>query len=219
SVIPAGENTYLDTDAEPGKLYWYTFTVVLSDFTESKPAGKVSCRSADTINPTVYHTPVNQGYAQNNLVISCTARDNISIDNVKLYYRTSGETAWKTLTMAKQNDKFSATVFGSDVTLAGLEYYIVVSDGRNEVNKGTAEAPYSVVVKDASALSTYGDVDGDGAITTKDALMLIEAINGDLLLTDDQFKRADLNKDKELSSAEALRILQYINGKVTVLEM
>ncbi|MBQ0010492.1 MAG: S8 family serine peptidase [Ruminococcus sp.] len=219
SVIPAGENTYLDTDAEPGKLYWYTFTVVLSDFTESKPAGKVSCRSADTINPTVYHTPVNQGYAQNNLVISCTARDNIAIDNVKLYYRTSGETAWKTLTMAKQNDKFSATVFGSDVTLAGLEYYIVVSDGRNEVNKGTAEAPYSVVVKDASALSTCGDVDGDGVVTTKDALMLIEAINGDLLLSDDQFKRADLNKDQTLSSAEALRILQYINGKITVLEM
>lgn len=219
SVIPNGENTYLDTDAEPGTLYWYTFTVVLSDMSESKPAGKVSCRSADTINPTVYHTPVNQGYAQNNLVISCTASDNIAIDNVKLYYRMTGETAWKTLTMAKLNDKYSATVFGSDVTLAGLEYYIVASDGRNEVAKGSAETPYTVVVKDASALSTYGDVDGDGVVTTKDALMLIQAINGDLLLTDDQFKRADLNKDGELSSMEALRILQYINGKITTLEM
>ena len=33
----------------------------------------------------------------------------------------------------------------------------------------------------------------------------------ELILNDDQFKRADLNKDGILSSVEALRILQYIN--------
>ena len=49
--------------------------------------------------------------------------------------------------------------------------------------------------------------------------MIMQAINGDLLLTDDQFQRADLNKDGLLSSFEALRILQYINGNVTTLEM
>ena len=41
----------------------------------------------------------------------------------------------------------------------------------------------------------------------------------EILLTDDQFKRADLNGDNVLSSSEALRILQYINGKVSTLEM
>ena len=49
--------------------------------------------------------------------------------------------------------------------------------------------------------------------------MLMQCINGDLLLSDDQFKRADLNSDGILSSVEALRILQYINGKLTTLEM
>ena len=49
--------------------------------------------------------------------------------------------------------------------------------------------------------------------------MIMQAINGDKLLTDDQFKRADLNKNGNLDSVEALRILQYINGKVTTLEM
>ena len=64
-----------------------------------------------------------------------------------------------------------------------------------------------------------GDVDGDGTVTTKDALMLMQCLSGDLLLSDDEFARADLNGDKVLSSAEALRILQYINGKINTLEM
>ena len=49
--------------------------------------------------------------------------------------------------------------------------------------------------------------------------MLMQCLNGDLILSDDEFKRADLNGDGTLSSAEALRILQYVNGKVTTLEM
>lgn len=219
AIILPTENTFVDENAEPGKTYWYTYTVVLSDFTESNPAGKVMATAMDTINPTVYHTPINQGYQNNNLVISCTASDNVAISTVTLYYRTYGETAWKTLVMSKINDKYSATVFGSELTLEGLEYYIVASDGRNLINKGSQTSPYFVVIKDASTISTIGDVDGNGAVTTKDALMLMQCLNGDLILSDDQFRRADLNKDGVLSSVEALRILQYINGKVTTLEM
>ena len=173
----------------------------------------------DTLAPNMYHTPVNQGYVGNNLVISCTATDNMAISTVTLYYRTVGATEWKTLNMAKQSDKYSAKIFGNELTLDGIEYYIVASDGRNTINKGSAEAPYTVIVKDASAISRKGDVDGDGVVTAKDALMLMQCLNGDLILSDDEFKRADLNGDTLLSSAEALRILQYINGKVNTLEM
>ena len=218
-VIPSNENTFIDGNAEPGKTYWYTFTVVLSDMSESSPAGKISCTTKDTIAPSAYHTPVNQGYLNNNLVISCIASDNIGVKEVKLYYRTVGETAWKTLTMSKQNDRYSTTVFGNELSLLGLEYYITVSDGVSILSKGTETEPYTVVIKDASAIATIGDVDGDGVITTKDALMIIQAVNGDLIMTDDQFKRADLNKDGILSSMEALRILQYINGNVLTLVM
>lgn len=219
AVIPAGENTFIDENAEPGVTYWYTFTVVFSDMTESAPAGKVSCTAADTIAPSIYHTPVNQGYLGNNLVISCTASDNIGVASVTLYYRTKGTDTWKTLSMSRQNSRYSAAVFGSDLSLEGLEYYIVASDGYNTISKGTAENPYSVIVKDSSSISRLGDVDGDGVITTKDALMIMQSINGDLLLTDDQFRRADLNNDGILSSVEALRILQYINGNVSTLGM
>lgn len=219
TVLLPEENSFLDDNAEPGKTYWYTYTVVLSDFTESNPAGKVMATAMDTMSPSLYHTPVNQGYENNNLVISATASDNVAISSVTLYYRTVGATEWKSLAMSKVNDKYSATIFGSDVTLAGLEYYIVATDGVNTVQKGDTETPYKVVVKSADSLLGMGDVDGNGAVTTKDALMLMQCLNGDLLLSDDEFKRADLNGDEKLSSAEALRILQYINGKVTTLEM
>ncbi len=219
SIIPSNENTFVDENAEPGVKYWYTFTVVLSDMTESSPAGKVSCAALDTIAPSVYHTPINQGYLNNNLVISCTASDNIAISNVTLYYRSVGENSWKQLQMSKQNDRYSATIFGSDLSLDGLEYYIVASDGVNTISKGSDTSPYSVLIKDASSISRLGDVDGDGIVTTKDALMIMQSINGDLLLSDDEFRRADLNKDGILSSVEALRILQFINGNVTTLEM
>ncbi|MBR2850416.1 MAG: S8 family serine peptidase [Clostridia bacterium] len=219
AILLPSESTFIDENAEPGKTYWYTYTVVLTDFTESNPAGKVQATAIDTLAPNMYHTPVNQGYMNNNLVISCTASDNVGIESVVLYYRTVGASEWKTLTMVKQNDKFSAKIFGNDLTLDGLEYYIVAYDANNSIAKGSAEAPYKVVVKDTSAISRKGDVDGDGVVTTKDALMLMQSINEERILTDDEFKRADLNNDGVLSSMEALRILQYINGNVNTLEM
>ena len=219
AVLLASATSFVDENAEPGVTYWYTFTVVLSDFSESAPAGKVFCTAVDNLNPSIYHTPVNQGYESNNLVITCTASDNMKVASVTLYYRTYGQSAWKTLSMSKVNDKYSATVFGSELTLAGLEYYIVASDGTNSISKGDEEVPYFVIIKDASAISRIGDVDGNGVVDTKDALMIMQCINGDLIMTDDEFKRADLNGNNVLESVEALRILQYINGNVSTLDM
>ena len=219
SVLLASEESFLDTNAEPGKTYWYTFTVVLSDFSETAPAGRVSATALDTLAPSLYHTPVNQGYLGNNLVISCTASDNVAVSAVTLFFRAKGTTEWTARTMSRVNDKYSATVFGSELTADGLEYYILASDGRNNVAKGSEETPYQVVVKDASLISRLGDVDGDGVISAKDALMILQHIGGEVLLTDDQFRRADLKSDGELSAVEALRILQFINGKVTSLAM
>ena len=87
----------------------------------------------------------------------------------------------------------------------------------NTGTKGSAAEPYCVVIKSADALLGKGDADGDGTVTVKDALMLMQCLNGDLLLSDDEFKRADLNVDGILSAVEALRILQYVNGKITSL--
>ncbi len=219
SILLPTDDYFIDDNAESGKTYWYTYTVVLSDFTESSPAGKVTGTMLDTLAPSIYHTPVNQGYTDNNLVISCTATDNIAVREAVLYYRTKGAESWKRLTMSKQSDRFSATVLGGELDLCGLEYYITASDGVNTVSKGSADDPYTVVIKDASAISRLGDVDGDGIVTALDALMIMQHIGDEKLLTDDQFKRADLNGDGELNTVEALRILQYVNGNLSSLEM
>ena len=83
--------------------------------------------------------------------------------------------------------------------------------------KGSANTPYQVSVKIAVDANTLGDVDGDGIITSKDALMLMQAANDLLNLSEEQFLRADINGDKELSASEALLILQYVSGKITTI--
>lgn len=216
TILLPSDESFIDENAEPGKTYWYTYTVVLSDFSESNPAGKVAATALDTMAPSLYHTPVNQGYEYNNLVISCTASDNVGLSSVTLFYRTTGG-EWKELPMLQMNDKFSATIYGSEVTMSGIEYYIIATDDVNTVTKGSAAEPYSVVVKSADALLGKGDVDGDGTVTTKDALMLMQCLGGNLILSDDEFKRADLNASGKLDAVEALKILQYVNGKITSL--
>jgi hypothetical protein len=65
--------------------------------------------------------------------------------------------------------------------------------------------------------SEKGDVNGDGVISNIDALMLLQAANDLLNLTEEQFMRADLDENGELSASEALRILQYASGKITTI--
>lgn len=217
-ILPKEENTFLDDNAEPGKTYFYTFTVVFTDLTESSPSGKTQCTVSDTILPNVYHTPVNQGYINGNLLISITASDNIGVQEAKLYYRTKGETDYKVTPMAKSNDKYTGKINSNELTLDGIEYYIEVSDGLNVTYKGNADDPYFVTIKEAPVSSTKGDVNGDGQIDMVDALMMKQHIENTRLLSHDEFERADLNDDGEIASMEVLMVLQYINGNITSLE-
>lgn len=217
TIIPKEETTFIDDNAEPGKTYYYVFTVVLTDLSESTPSGKTQCTVLDTILPTVYHTPVNQGYAGNNLLISVTASDNIGVKDAKLYYRKKGDADYKVVTMSKYNDRYTGKINANDVTLEGIEYYIEVDDGFNITQKGSALEPYYVVIKEAPEKIIKGDVNNDGAIDVADALMMKQHIEGTRLLTNDEFDRADLNDDGEISSLEVLMVLQYVNGNIATL--
>ena len=217
SVIPYDQKEFFDDTVEPGKVYYYNFTVVKTDLTESEPSGKISLMSMDTMAPNIYHSPVYTAYTGSNLIIGATVTDNLGLREVKLYYRTVGESEWKSATMSVLNSRYTGLIPAEYITLAGIEYYIVAYDGINYTYKGTKDAPYLVAVQAAVDSSSLGDVDGDGIITNKDALMILQAANDLLNLTEDQFMRADINGDKELSAAEALRILHYISGKVTTI--
>ena len=215
TVIPADTKKWFDDTVEPGKKYYYNFTVVQSDMKESEPSGKVTVTSMDTMAPDIYHSPVYHAFTGSNLVISATVTDNVGIKEAKVYYRVKGQTEWNGKTMTNVNDKYSAAIDARYITVEGLEYYIEATDGSKFTYKGTAEEPYEVTIQEAVSGSDMGDVDGNGAIEIKDAMMVLMAINDRLNLTEIQFARADLDGNGELSAKEALRIIQYVNGSVS----
>ena len=212
SVIPADVKTFTDTNVTPGQMYYYNFTVVKTDLSESKPSGKISVRAKDTMAPNIYHDGVYSAFTGSKLIISATANDNLQIDKVELFYRVTGTENWRAVTMTAVNDRYSAVIPSSDVTTDGLEYYIRAFDGVNYAYKGTAEQPYAITVSEAVDRSSLGDVNGDGQINVLDALMVLQASNDRLNLDAEQFARADLNGNKTLEAVEVLTILQYANG-------
>ena len=218
-VIPADTMTFFDDTVEPGKIYYYNFTVVQTDLNESIPSGKIVIMSKDTMAPNIYHSPVANAFTGSNLVLSATITDNLSIAYANLYYRISGTEEWSTIRMNKLNDKYSAIVPAQYLTIAGLEYYIEAFDGVSYTRKGTADEPYAIVVQEAVSADALGDVDGDGVITNLDALLVLYTINDKYNMTAEEFARADLNGDGELWAAEALRILQYVSGVVGSVKM
>ena len=212
SVIPLGVKTFTDTNVTPGQMYYYNFTVVKTDLSESDTSGKISVRAKDTMAPNIYHDGVYSAFTGSKLIISATANDNLQIDKVELFYRVTGTESWRAVTMTAVNDRYSAVIPSSDVTTDGLEYYIRAFDGVNYAYKGTAEQPYAITVSEAVDRSALGDVNGDGQINVLDALMVLQAINDRLNLDAEQFARADLNGNKTLEAVEVLAILQYANG-------
>lgn len=212
SVIPADVKTFTDTNVTPGQVYYYNFTVVKTDLSESDTSGKISVRAKDTMAPNIYHDGVYSAFTGSKLIISATANDNLQIDKVELFYRVTGTESWRAVTMTAVNDRYSVVIPSSDVTTDGLEYYIRAFDGVNYAYKGTAEQPYAIAVSEAVDRSALGDVNGDGQINVLDALMVLQAINDRLNLDAEQFARADLNGNKTLEAVEVLTILQYANG-------
>ena len=211
--------TYLDTTVEPGKTYYYSYTAVMTDFSESHASGRTACTALDTINPIISHTPVNQGYLGSNLNINCVIRDNVGIVYAKLYYRVKGSEAYKYVDMVSANDKYSGVIPAVELSTDGMEYYIETNDGVNTITLGTKESPYQVIIKESSAVSYLGDVDGNGIIEAVDAMLVLQHINGKRVLVNDEFRRGDLNGNGTLESFEALAILQYVNGNRTNLEV
>ena len=219
TVIPADTMEFFDDTVEPGVQYYYNFTVVQTDLSESDPSGKISIMSKDTMAPDIYHSPVYNATTGSNLVISATVTDNLNITYARVYYRIKGEDEWRVAVMNNLNDKYSAIIIADHITVEGLEYYIEAFDGVSYTYKGSAEAPYFITVQEVVSKDAMGDVNGDGAITNLDALMLLKAINDQLNLTPEQFARADLNGDGVLVAKEALCILQYVSGAIGSVDM
>ena len=128
-VLAPDETTFFDDTVEPGKIYYYNFTVVKTDLTESTPSGKVVVRSMDTMAPDIYHSPVRTAYTGNKLIVSATITDNLQILSARLYYRVVGASSWNSVEMTNLNSKYSGIIGSDYITMSGLEYYIEAYDG------------------------------------------------------------------------------------------
>lgn len=62
---------------------------------------------------------------------------------------------------------------------------------------------------------TMGDANEDGAITTEDAVLVLNVINGKETLSDNQRVLADVTYDGQVDIRDALRILLYTGGDVS----
>ncbi len=219
TVIPAETKEFFDSSVLPGKQYYYNFTVVQTDLTESEPSGKIAIMSKDTMAPNIYHSGISTATEGRSLVVSATVTDNLQISYAELLYRVGENGQWKTVRMNNLNDKFSAIIPANDVTAEGLEYYILAYDGVSYTYRGSEAEPYRVQVGQSVAQSELGDINIDGKINIYDALLLLYSINDKYNMTAEEFARADLDANGILEAKEALRILQYSNGSVGSVDM
>ena len=69
-------------------------------------------------------------------------------------------------------------------------------------------------MQQGTSAGALGDVDGDGVITLKDALLALRAVAQLGTLTDEQKIRADVNGNGAVDIGDVLRIMQYVNGSI-----
>ena len=89
---------------------------------------------------------------------------------------------------------------------AGDSFSIVIETGADTIS-------YNV---DFFSLVNYGDINGDGKITTVDAKWVLQAVSGSRTLTPDQKAAADVNGDGNITTVDAKWILQAVSGSRTL---
>ena len=107
-------------------------------------------------------------------------------------------------------DYYTCYIGGEEWLINTVRNFMVYGAKGSEAEKYATENGFKFIeIKDTSS-EINGDVDGDGKITSADALNVLQAVTNIIDLTDEQKKRADLDGDGEITSTDALYILQMI---------
>lgn len=107
----------------------------------------------DKTKPVISHTPVTTANVASDLKILAAITDNKAVSGAKVYYRTKGESTYKSLAMTLADNKYSAAIPKIELNAAGLEYYIEATDTNNNIATApeAISTPYSVTI-------TTGDI-------------------------------------------------------------
>ena len=163
-LIPSHIRAWQDTGVTPGIPYYYKFTVVKSDMTESDFSNVAQGTPTDTVPPTVSHTPVTTAAPGLALSLYADVTDNVGVQSVTLFYRARGGSSYTSLLMTKTTaDRYNATVPAAALTSPGIDYYIEASDGVSVARSGRAENPHAVTVLDRPIVTTVSPQQGTAA--------------------------------------------------------
>jgi len=169
-LIPAQQKTFRDTNVQPGQTYYYKFTVIKTDMSESDFSNVADATPIDTIPPVIHHTPVTDAPPGLPLTLFADVTDNVGVQSVTLYYRHLGDTTYQSKAMVKTTgNRYAATVEGAFMTSPGIEYYVEATDGVSTVQYGRPEYPYQVTVVDrpvVTAVSPNRGPTSGGTIVT-----------------------------------------------------
>ncbi len=154
-LITTETNSYIDYNVLPGQPYFYKFTIVKTDLTESKFSNIAFAAAYDIIPPQLFHTPIFTANVGQEIQIFATAIDNIGIKSAKLFYRNISEDTYKEVEMILgTNNRYTGKIPASHAQIPGIAYYIEVSDGRSSVAHGSAATPNIVDIKDNPTVVT-----------------------------------------------------------------
>lgn len=107
----------------------------------------------DTEAPVIEHTPITEANINLDLEVKAKVTDDREVKEVKLFYRTKDETAYKEKEMTLFNEEYITVIPKSELNMAGLEYYIWATDGTNESTAPeNKEEPYFVEITDEDIL-------------------------------------------------------------------
>jgi len=171
AIIPRGVTLYVDTNVQPGQTYYYQFTVVTTSYTESPPSKVAQATIPDTLPPVISHTPVATATAGQSLSISANVTDNVAVQSVTLHFRQTGTATYTNRSMINvTGSKYTAAIEASQVTAAGLDYYLTASDGVNSASAANAAYPYQVFPGGPAGIYITASAGGNGSITPAGAV-------------------------------------------------
>jgi hypothetical protein len=169
TIIPVGQEWFVDTNVSPAVTMYYKFTVVQTNMSESDASNVASAAALDTIPPQITHTPKPTAPPGAGLRLTATITDNVAVLGANVHYRPLGSTqAYVGLPMTNTTgDSWSVTIPGSAVQPPGVEYYLTAADALNTVYHGTPAVPHSVIVTAAPNITSVSPNQGSFAGGTR----------------------------------------------------
>ena len=163
TLVGNEDRTFRDDSTEPGQQYFYYFTVALDGF-ESDPSNVAAATPIDTVKPVMAHNIVSSAGYGSSVLIQAEVTDNIAVQDVTLYYRTIGETAYTSVGMANiEGNTYRASIPATATLPPGVEYYIAASDGASYTYSGRASNPNTITVENNPIVSAVTPAVGTSA--------------------------------------------------------